>query len=218
MDYEIKKIYENIEHLKRLNKALSDESFFEQRGYQTKDIPKELFDLSFPVKNPIPFVDRDFDFIIDIGCGSGLDIYLIKKQYPHIKVIGIDLSMSLLIESKKFSNNLICCNATSLPFKSGLFSMAIMNGVFNLISDKDALILEVNRILSNGGILLISDLFKSNNLIFTSEADLFNLGKAMMLEEIFERFKKYGFSYEFGEYEKEVAPEFGIFTIKWRKK
>ncbi len=210
-------IYSDLERLKKLNKVLSDKFFFEQRGYVLEDIPDYLLELSFPVKNPLPFLDMEGNNILDIGCGSGLDIYLIKKKFPDKNIIGIDISLPLLLEAKKINKELVCSEALELSFKDGIFSTVIMNGVFNLIRDKEKLLIEINRVLCNGGTLFIADIYKKFNFIISSEADLFNIGQCMMLSELYKMFKNYGFKYEFGEYEREIVPGIGIFAIKWRK-
>lgn len=217
MDHTIKDIYSDLDRLRKLNKVLSDKSFYEQRGYFIDDIPDFLLELSFPIRNPLSFLDNDNGYVLDIGCGSGLDIYLIKKHYKNKKVIGIDISFPLLLEAKNVSNKLVCSSAIELPFKNGIFSMVIMNGVFNLIDDKKKLLGEVNRVLSNKGIFFVADIYKRCDFYISREADLFNLGKSMKLDDLFEIFRSSGFQYEFGEYEKEIIHEIGIFTIKWSK-
>lgn len=218
MSREIINIYNDLERLRKLNNVLSDINFFEQRGYNLEDVPDVLFDLSFPVKNPLPLMDQNSGNVLDMGCGSGLDMYLIKKYHQNKKVYGTDISIRLLIEARRVSNELVCADIAELPFKSGVFSIVIMNGVFNLISDKKKMLEEVNRVLSDKGSLIIADIYKSNDTQLSYEADLFNLGKAMTIGGLFDLLNQFSFKYEYGEYEKEVVPDFGIFIMKWRKK
>jgi hypothetical protein len=56
--------------------------------------------------------------------------------------------------------------------------------------------------LSEGGLLKKEKIGKNNYFIN---------------EPLFLLFKNFDFVYEFGEYEKEVIPHVGIFTMKWRK-
>lgn len=218
MSREIINIYNDLERLRKLNNVLSDRNFFEQRGYNLEDVPDVLFDLSFPVKNPLPLMDQNNGNVLDMGCGSGLDMYLIKKYHQNKKVYGTDISIKLLIEARRVSNELVCADIAKLPFKSGVFSIVIMNGVFNLISDKKKMLEEVNRVLSDKGSLIIADIYKSNDTPLSYEANLFNLGKAMTIGGLFDLLNQFSFRYEYGEYEKEVVPDFGIFIMKWRKK
>lgn len=217
IEQEIKSLYNDLDRLKKLNNVLSDRSFYEQRGYSLEDIPDSLLELSFPVRNPLPFLDKDDGYILDIGCGCGLDIYLVKKQFKNKKIVGMDISYSLLLEAKKIVKDLVCADAVEIPLKSNFFSTVFMNGVFNLINDKRKLISEVRRILLLSGIVFVADIYKEENIAICDDADLFNLGKALTLKELFNLFTEMGFEYEFGEYEKEVIPGFGIFSIKWRK-
>ncbi len=217
MKKEILAFYNDIERLKRLNHFLSGTEFLSQRGYNCREIPKSISELSFPVRNPVPFIEDTADTILDLGCGGGMDIYIGKNNFPKKRFFGIDLSYNLLRNAKQFCKNLVCGDALNLPFKDLSFSMVIVNGVFNLMDEKEVFVKELLRILKLEGTVFVADLFKLNPSLKLEAGDFLNFGKAETLEDIFHLFEKYFFIYEYGEFEKEVVPGYGIFTMRWRK-
>jgi len=217
MKKEILDFYSNIEKLKRLNYILSGTEFLSQRGYDCNEIPESISELSFPVRNPISFIENSADTILDLGCGGGMDIYIGMRNFPEKRFFGIDLSYNLLKNAKKFCKNLVCGDGMNLPFKDLSFSMVIVNGVFNLLDNKEVFLNELFRVLKFGGNVFIADLFKSNSSLQLASGEFLNFGKAESMEDIFHLFKKCFFIYEYGEFEKEVVPGYGIFTMKWRK-
>ena len=42
------------------------------------------------------FFDENLESLLDIGCGTGLELKSIYKRFPNVKVTGIDLSESML--------------------------------------------------------------------------------------------------------------------------
>lgn len=209
--------YNDIERLKRLNRALSDTNFYLQRGYIKDEIPQNILELSFPVKNPLPLVNNDAKTILDIGCGGGMDIFLIQKQFPEKKVFGLDISFNLISTAKSFCKNLVCGNAIFLPFKNLSFDVVILNGVFNLFENKIELLDEMKRVLNSNGSIIVADVFKEKYFVVSDIANFLNLGMAETLENLFKIFSHTGFEYEFGDYEKEIIPNYGIFITKWRR-
>lgn len=101
--------------------------------------------------------------IIDIGCGYGrlLDCY----QDKCAEIILLDSSASLLQQAfQKTNGRVICirCDLTKTPFKDSSFDQVMMVRVFHHIPDSKATLIELNRILVNGGNLLFSYCNKKN--------------------------------------------------------
>lgn len=43
-----------------------------------------------------------FESVLEIGCSSGPNLYLLAKKYPKIKIYGIDISAKAIEEGKKY--------------------------------------------------------------------------------------------------------------------
>ena len=77
------------------------------------------------VKHVLPKTEH----ILDLGCGSGLELYEIFKLYPNITVTGIDLTQSMLDKlTEKYPNKnikLICDSYFDVDFGNEIFETAI---------------------------------------------------------------------------------------------
>ena len=103
--------------------------------------------------NSIKYVEKD-DVILDIGCGSGRFIDVIRMRCDN-PIIGIDYSNSVDIAYTNFiSDDKICivqADALQLPFKSGTFQGAFSIGVLHHTPDPKKGIKEVFRVMDKRG-------------------------------------------------------------------
>lgn len=67
--------------------------------------------------------------ILDLGCGTGLELDEIFKRFPNVEVVGIDLTQSMLDKLKEKHPNkkldLICGDYFAVDFGEGAFDHAI---------------------------------------------------------------------------------------------
>lgn len=67
--------------------------------------------------------------LLDLGCGTGLELREIFKKFPDLKVTGIDLTQSMLDKLKlNFPDKnikLICGSYFDVPFGEKIFDCAI---------------------------------------------------------------------------------------------
>lgn len=80
--------------------------------------------------------------IIDVGSGDG-SLVTVLNQQPKIKTVGIDIDKGINFETDR------------LPFKTGIFDIAIMNSVIEHLYDPGHLLSEINRVLKKSGCLII---------------------------------------------------------------
>ncbi|KAF1290327.1 methyltransferase type 11 [Enterococcus sp. CU9D] len=75
------------------------------------------------------FFDGNIDTLLDIGCGTGLELNSIYRKYPKIKVTGIDLSEDMLNQLRaKYNNkdiNLIADDYFEHSLKKEVYDVAL---------------------------------------------------------------------------------------------
>ena len=75
------------------------------------------------------FFEDDLNSLLDIGCGTGLELDAIYKRFPNVKVTGIDLSKTMLDKLReKYSNTdieIICADYFQYPFEENKYDAAL---------------------------------------------------------------------------------------------
>ncbi len=141
-------------------------------GYPDQELsrlPAALLDRAFPCGNPLPAIAARQPppaRILDLGCGCGLDACLLAaRMRGKSRITAVDLSGRLLEIGRRAAADLglqnlefVQADMGSLPFARPLFSLATMNGSFNVIRDKHRLLHRLGELLLPGGHLLINDL------------------------------------------------------------
>jgi ubiquinone/menaquinone biosynthesis C-methylase UbiE len=104
--------------------------------------------------------ERNLGEVIEFGCGTGYFTKAIAKNAKH--VIATDLSDEMLEEAKgklkEYQNVTIekaDCESTSFPSKR--FDTVFMVNVIHFIQNPHKCLQESNRILKDGGLLLLAD-------------------------------------------------------------
>ncbi len=117
--------------------------------------------------------------ILDIGCGSGRDVYLLSQLVGDSgEVIGIDMTSEQLdiansyseYHAKKFGyRNFHFCqgyieNLEKLNFEPSSFDLIVSNCVLNLSSDKQSVLLGIKKLLKPGGEFYFSDIYSDRRI------------------------------------------------------
>lgn len=108
---------------------------------------------------------REGEVVLDVGCGAGVDSLVAAAMVgSRGKVVGIDLTLEMLGRAKSnlgattFKNvSYGQASAEELPFRDGIFHVAISNGAMNLVPDKRKALREIFRVLMSGGRLMMAD-------------------------------------------------------------
>jgi len=98
--------------------------------------------------------------VLDLGCGPGVSLgYL--RQTAGCRAVGLDPSPVLLAEAAGLGP-VLTGRAEALPFADGCLDAVLCECVLSLTRDKDAALLECARVLTPGGWLIISDVYRKD--------------------------------------------------------
>lgn len=96
--------------------------------------------------------------VLDIGCATGIFFNTLRKQNNRLELFGIDESGEMIsLAKKKFENiEFIVGQAEKLPFENNYFNIIVILGSFHYFQNQGAALQECNRVLKNGGHLVIT--------------------------------------------------------------
>jgi len=174
-------------------------------GYPEKllqALPPESLERTFPLANPLTKIaELNPETIIDLGCGTALDLFCCAKLLPQLKSLtGVDASQGLLDTGRKRLEKFSSSSARTTLFAAdinqleslnlGYFDLILMNGSFNLIYDKAYFLQQASRTLTGKGRILIYDFLLVGDLPpgFSEEIDnwLWNIGGALDMNRLTE--------------------------------
>ena len=106
--------------------------------------------------------------ILDLGCGTGA--LTVRLAELADKIVGVDSSQSMIDKAKEqFSDiEFKVCDALALPFKNE-FDIVFSNAVFHWISDHNALLKNIYKVLKPQG-LLVCEFGASGNIATIEKA------------------------------------------------
>lgn len=104
--------------------------------------------------------------VVDIGSGAGFDSFVAAGQVTATgRVVGIDMTPEMLTKSRQTAQTLglafvefLGGLAEAIPVADGWADAVISNGVINLCADKQAVFMEIHRVLRPGGTLQFADI------------------------------------------------------------
>jgi len=124
------------------NSDLLVQRYFQQR--KTEEIVKLL--------------NRRKGFLLDIGCGSGVQIEVIQKSYPRL-AIGIDINRNALRYARGKNINgasFIQADVHHLPFRDSCIDQVISAEIVEHVSRPELMLNEIRRVLVPDGEVVIT--------------------------------------------------------------
>lgn len=100
--------------------------------------------------------------ILDLGCGPARSSVALKQRWPQAQVLALDLALPMLHEAKKHMGwwrprfARINGDATALPLPDASVDLIFSNLCIQWVADLPALFAEWRRVLTPGGLLLLS--------------------------------------------------------------
>lgn len=111
----------------------------------------------------------DSDSFLEIGCSAGYRLNALKELYPKSTVFGIEPSKKAIEFGKENYKNINFSHGTAddlSNFENESLDVIIVGFVFYVI-DRNILfkvIAEIDRVLKNGGVIIIIDFFSESSL------------------------------------------------------
>lgn len=104
--------------------------------------------------------------VLDIGCGAGMDLLLAAKRVgSNGHAIGVDMTEAMIERSRQSAARaglrqveIRKADATALPIADCTIDVVSLNGVLNLVPEKDRAFAEIVRVLKPGGRLHLADI------------------------------------------------------------
>jgi ubiquinone/menaquinone biosynthesis C-methylase UbiE len=139
------------------NWAQNSENLFHAVGRPYDDY--EINNLIEDIKNKLNF--NSDDVVLDVGCGSGIVLSVIKKFVRE--VTGIDFSEQMILLAKENNRNInfYVYQSDNMPFEDNYFNKIICYSVFHYFQDIDyayKTIDEFLRVCKPGGKILLGDI------------------------------------------------------------
>lgn len=119
-------------------------------------------DLKSRKKRLTMFNIKKTDSVLDLGCGDGLNINLLKKMDVE-EVVGVDISKKLLKMAQKNNpmTKFYLGSAESLPFKENTFDVVLIDSVLHHLMEYEKPTKEIKRVLKTGGSLCFTEPHRS---------------------------------------------------------
>lgn len=122
--------------------------------------------------------------ILDLGCGNGNTSIWLSREFGS-QVTGIDLSSVRVdnanAERGRLESSLAKrltfrkCSAMDLPFSDNSFSHVWSQSTIYHVPDKIRVLMEVNRVIEEGGLFIFDDLFKpKQDISYSSKRFLYD--------------------------------------------
>ena len=105
--------------------------------------------------------------VLDLGCGPGVSTFVLAQELgPGASLVGVDLSRAMITRANRHAETRFPelenvrfeqADATRLAFADGAFDLAVGHSFLYLVSDRDAVLREVRRVLAPGGTLVLME-------------------------------------------------------------
>jgi malonyl-CoA O-methyltransferase len=139
-----------------LNKKLINQRFnrsakaYDQAAFVQREVGQRLIERLDDIKlSP--------SYILDLGCGTGKNLFDLAKRYPAAQVCGVDFATAMLAHSSQQSTfSHVAADVTQLPFADNSVDLLFSNLMLQWCDPLQPAIQECYRVLREGGLLLFA--------------------------------------------------------------
>lgn len=124
--------------------------------------------------------------ILDLACGTGYALPLLKQAYPKADIYGVDCSMAMLRQAQNKQASLVANDVEQLAFADNSVDLIVANAFLPWCQDPVTFFKECHRVLREHGLLFFSS-FGPDTFSELGVKDIFpdmhNVGDALMAEK-----------------------------------
>lgn len=95
--------------------------------------------------------------ILDIGCGTGNVLQILRKRFSHASLHGIDPSESMLEQAHMKTSDVHFIHGTIEDIPEGEFDLIVSVSMFHYLTNPDAWLKKAQNLLKKDGYLLLID-------------------------------------------------------------
>lgn len=125
---------------------------------------------------PTVFAQLDFGRarrVIEVGCGVGAQISILRRRFGHLTVTGVDRSREHLTLARRRLADDVCAGRVelvesqgeSLPFATGAFDGAFLCWLLEHVPAPLDVLAEIRRVMADGAVIYCTEMF--NATMFT---------------------------------------------------
>lgn len=99
-------------------------------------------------------LDRVPESILDVGTGTGVLLERLHSRYPDASLSGVDIALNMCLQTVHKLGTIcqvVNADAESLPFRSGVFDLAVSASALQWVGDLSAALHELRRVVRPGG-------------------------------------------------------------------
>jgi ubiquinone/menaquinone biosynthesis C-methylase UbiE len=102
--------------------------------------------------------------VLDLGCSHGDNLGRLAGDHAERRVVGVDLSVPRLIESRRRTPmaSVAAARGEELPFAEGSFDLVYVSHVLHHADDHVRVLRELHRVLRPGGVVMVIETFEDN--------------------------------------------------------
>jgi len=140
---------------------MDKERILKRNKEYSENFIQPLKNSSIPLYLKEVFKKEKINSLIDLGCGDGILIHALKKEFPKLKIVGVDISprrvegLKKAFPKEKFYRRDVC--DTELNVK---FDFVHSSQVIEHVPSDRKMIKEIGRLLNKEGILFCSSVIK----------------------------------------------------------
>ena len=148
---------------------------FSQRSQYEKGGPGRWL-REFRDRRILSLLGEDCHRIIDLGCGEGITLERLMKEFPDKECFGVDLSNFNIGTCQSYRLPVVCGDITQLGLKAASMDCCLLLDVIEHLEKPEVVLDEIFRILRPGGTLILA--FPNDRMFFLSRLLFLKLKEA----------------------------------------